>query len=315
MREIKLEENKILHLKRSEIEDQKWDDCVTNSSFDNPLAYCWVLDIMYPKWEAIVDSEYKWVLPITAIKFLKWKFISLPNYVQYLGFIGSSSGEEFKSILSCLKRELGLVFVTFGQTPGINDNLIAESYLRTTYHLNLNQSYEDIKSNYSSSCKKNIRRGCRENVQISISDSSDELIQLKSEMVKFKGLDRISDISNSRLKELISVAIKFKKGVLYKAEVSDKLCASAFFLFGARGVNIFSATNSLGRSSKASFLLVDNFLHEYCKKDLYLDFCGSDIKSIADFNSGFGAVPLSYTAYKISKNTMSYYIWRILVNI
>nr|WP_321406160.1 hypothetical protein [uncultured Carboxylicivirga sp.] len=315
MRELKLEGNKILHLKRSEIEDQKWDDCVSNSSFDNPLAYCWVLDIMYPKWEAIIDSEYKWVFPITAIKFLKWKFISLPDYVQFLGFFGNSSGKEYKSILALLKKELGLTFVTFGQTPGINENLIPDSYLRTTYHLNLNQPYDEIKSNYSSSCKKNIRRGSREDIQIRISDSPDELIQLKSEMVKVKGLHRISDISNSRLKNLVDTAIKSEKGVLYKAAVGDELCASAFFLFGERGVNIFSAANSLGRSSKASFLIVDRFLQDYCKNELYLDFCGSDIKSIADFNSGFGAVPLSYTAYKISKNTMSYYIWRILVNI
>jgi len=311
MREFYLEGYKVFHLKRNDIDIVKWNACVENSVNESPMAYSWVLDIMHPNWEAIIGDDYKWVFPLTIKRFFLCKFYSLPVYVQYLGFFGNTKPLDTERFFSQLKK-YGYFFINVSQTPGIDVINIPNACSRTTFYLDLERPYEMIERNYSKSCKKNIRRSINENVKVLQIESPKALIKMKMEMVKHKGLKAISSLNDTKLEQLVEESLKNGSGILYEAKINDALCASAFFIRGKSRIIIFSASNNLGRSTKASFLLVDRFIKEHCLKKCYLDFAGSDIKGIAEFNMGFGAKPLLYSSFKISKLSIGYFLWRLL---
>lgn len=51
----------ITYLFNSEIDKDKWDNCIKNSPGAKPYAYSWYLDIMAPGWQALVDEDL-WIL-------------------------------------------------------------------------------------------------------------------------------------------------------------------------------------------------------------------------------------------------------------
>ena len=73
-----------------------------------------------------------------------------------------------------------------------------------------------------------------------------------------------------------------------------------FFLRGKQRNIFFSASNIEGRNLKAAFVLVDLFIKKNANTNQILDFAGSMIKCIADFNKGFGAVETQYVSYKVN---------------
>jgi hypothetical protein len=49
---------KILRLKHTEIDKQRWDKAIENSSFPSIYALSWYLDVVSPNWQALVSEDY-----------------------------------------------------------------------------------------------------------------------------------------------------------------------------------------------------------------------------------------------------------------
>ncbi len=310
MKEFELEGHKIKLLKREEIDAEKWDKCVEESLNESPMANSWVLDVMHPNWLALVGNEYSWVFPLTVDRFLGMSLYSMPVYMQYLGFFGNVLSLDIQKIFNVL-RSRGFRIINFSQTPGMDVLDIPSCIHRTTYYLDLNLAYGTLVEGYSKSCKKNIRRAIKANIKVRTSHSSEFLIKMKEEMVTVKRLKPIARQNNRKFQLLVDKAIALGKGVLYEAVDNGLICASAFFLKGKKRIIIFSASNQLGRTASASFLLIDRFIEDHCLSSCYLDFAGSDIKGIANYNIGYGAQPYKYLSMKKSRLSFAYYLWRI----
>ena len=50
------------------IDKKHWDDCISKSFNGNVYAWSWYLDIVHPKWEALVENDYERVMALPSLR-------------------------------------------------------------------------------------------------------------------------------------------------------------------------------------------------------------------------------------------------------
>ena len=93
-------------LSRSELNTTKWDNCVKLSVNESPMAYSWVLDILFPGWSGVVIGDYLAVMPLTIDKRLYGTFLLMPFDIQNFGIFSSQKQvtELFPDILKSITK-------------------------------------------------------------------------------------------------------------------------------------------------------------------------------------------------------------------
>src|ERR1035438_8285696 len=99
------------HLKHSEINKDKWDYNILNSSQEIIYAYSWFLDIVSPEWEALVIGDYELVFPLCKRRKYGFTYLFQPCFNQQLGFfsINPVTPNEEKQILNYIAKKYGYI--------------------------------------------------------------------------------------------------------------------------------------------------------------------------------------------------------------
>ena len=50
------------------IDKRRWDECIAKSFNGSVYAWSWYLDVVHPKWDALVENDYERVMPICGSK-------------------------------------------------------------------------------------------------------------------------------------------------------------------------------------------------------------------------------------------------------
>lgn len=289
-------------LTQSQIDKAKWDQCVESAWNENPMGYSWFLDVMCPNWHGLVFGDYEAVMPIELEK-KAWVIKSSHSaYVQFQGVYTNNCELKISlhDIIQLALRRRWYRFV-FCETPGFSAIVSPTSIERTSYVLKLDDPYHIIEKNYDAGHRKNLRRAQKQDVVIKTVADASLFTMLKNQMTDNRQIKQVPVQTSRRMEKLIDIALKQGYGEFYAAYTGAEFPdAVAFFLKGKKRAIIFSASNNKGRDSKATFALVDGFIQRHSASGLMLDFAGSSIKGIADFNKGFGAMPLSYNRIEVS---------------
>jgi len=106
----------------------------------------------------------------------------------------------------------------------------------------------------------------------------------------------LQDIHYRMLTRVMESAFERGIGEIYAAFIGQgELCAAAFFIHANGKVFYLSAaSNESGKTNRAMFGIVDQFINDNSESHLILDFEGSSIESIARFYAGFGATRCVY---------------------
>ncbi len=174
---------------------------------------------------------------------------------------------------------------------------------RTTFHLILENSYDRISAGYSRRHKRNLRYFAETGFSVSHGSDINALIELRS----------IESRSNIELflspqqiilrKSFLNEALK--KGaakVYYVKDCNGDVQGGGVFIFGIHRIVFFMLTSSpIGLAHRSGFAIVDAFVRDHQGYDGYLDFFGSDISSIAEFNRGFGSQRITYYNYTVNR--------------
>lgn len=250
----------------------------------------------------LVVNDYFAVMPI------EWRGFGCVGqsvhspYVQFQGVYTSDANFTI-DLQQTLKHAFGnkrYRFV-FCETPGYSFINANDFEWRNSYVLNMHQPYPQLETNYALGHKKNLRRAAKHEIKIVAATDPHLFTSLKNQMTQARNIENIPHTTASRMEKVIDLAIKKGMGDYLMAVTSDtKPCAVAFFLMGKKRCVIFSASNPLGRDYKATFALVDSFIAKYAGQPLLLDFAGSSIKGIAEFNQGFGAVATNYKRFEVN---------------
>ena len=279
----------IYHITHKNINFEKWDRCVSDSISDIIYAKSWYLNIVCEKWDAIVLNDYEAVMPLPKKNILGLKYITQPFMCQQLGVFHQQEDFCIDDFISIIPK----IFLRFTINLNLN-NTVSSSILKknVNYTLLLNKNIHDLRSNYSKSHLKNLRRAHIKKVSVSsVPDTPEEFSfnkrKLSSNFMSKKQLD-------IELK-IINVLIGAGKGEIFSAKVTNDNCCSIFVANENKRLYLLSSySNEEGRANSVYFFLIDHIFSLKKFRGYIFDFEGSNIKGIAERNKGFGAKPSNY---------------------
>jgi len=275
----------------NEINKQKWDSCIENSSKGLIYAYAWYLDIVSPNWSALIKEDYKTVFPLPIKKKLGISYISQPLFTQQLGLFSSENSNNANTFLKAIPKK---VWIRSLQIHNQLDN----SKTKDNFELDILADIDKIRKKYSQNVKRNLKKATQHNLQIKKCESR-ALIELFKEN-KGKEVAELNIKAYSTLLELLDKIQQKEKGNCLGVYKEGKLISAAFFTNCLKkSVFLFSASNKTAKEIGANHFLIDTYIENFKKDSLILDFEGSMIPSLARFYASFGAEKKCY--YLIEK--------------
>ncbi len=286
-----------------EIDRERWDECIRKSFNGIVYGYSWYLDVVCPQWEALIEDDYKSVMPLTSGTKGGFRYLFPPFFVQQLGVfsVNKLTAEDVLRFLKTVPDEFRYAEInlnTFNKVEG-ND---FEFRPNLTHELDLIESYENLKKAYADNTKRNLKKSEQQNLSHTNTPSREEIISLfrngRGEEVK-----ALQEPQYDILRKLLQALDA--RGRLHSRGVHDQkgnLIAGAFFAdANGKVIFLFSGLNDEGRNAGAMFSLIDKFISENSQKNLVLDFEGSNDLQLARFYRGFGAKECVYLQARFNR--------------
>jgi len=294
----------IQYLKHNEIDKKKWDSCIDHSVNCLIYGYSWYLDIVCPNWNALVEDDYKSVMPLTAGKKYGAHYLFPPYFAQQLGVFSEKklSLEKVEEFLNSIPSQYKFIEIHLNthnsfEFPGfqVKKNINLE--------LSLHASYDSLHKNYSRLTIRNIKKAVKNELYIEKNINPSELISLFRK-TRGEGIYNLKEKNYKVLLNLINTCIKSgcaeSCGAFTK---TGQLSAGIILLIkNNRAIFLFSATHQRGKENGAMFFLIDNFIRNNSGTDMVFDFEGSNIPGVARLYKGFGSNECVYL--QVRKNNL-----------
>ncbi|MDA3891356.1 MAG: hypothetical protein PF517_06780 [Salinivirgaceae bacterium] len=292
----------IKYLKHNEIDKHKWDGCLDAAKNRLIYGYSWYLDIVCENWDALILDNYRAVMPLPWKSKFGIKFIYHPFFSQQLG-VFYKEGISFN--LADFIGAIPKIFLKYEFALNYNNACeILPLNKRVNYLLNLNKKYDELLARYDTKCRRNVKLSKNEddvslvnNLPINI------LLNLKKENAKNDLTEHHYRTMHSLLSHLIDKKMAFIIGVSDKNNIL--LGAAAFIHKPNRIIYLFSASSTLGKKKRVMYRILDHVIFENAEKNIFLDFEGSMIESIARFFRSFGGKTETY--YRINKSRIPFF--------
>lgn len=296
----KFEILKIEFIHRKEIDVQKWDELIAQSTAETLYPYSWYLDVAAANWSAIVIDDYQFIMPLIWKKKFGLRYLYQPFYTQQLGVFSREYVDPtlIATLIGRLLRKYRFAGINFNtkNMVGENEHLTVDD--KTNYVLDLRSDYKKIYAGFSTNAKRNIKKAYELNDVVEKNISIEELVDFK----RVNDVIKRSEGEYRWLIDLLKTTQKNSAGNVYAAMEDGVICAAAFFGFSnSRAIYLVSASNTRGKEDRSMFKIVDVFIKAHAGSELILDFEGSNIPNVARFFAGFGASPEIYQAVSFSR--------------
>ena len=173
---------------------------------------------------------------------------------------------------------------------------------KTNLIVDLNTSFEVLKTTFSSNTKRNCNKANKEDLTINFeSKNVTEYINFFKTHIK----NPVSENHYYSLEQIVIESLKQGKGFIALVKSENEIVAASFILKSDyRLIYRTGTSNPKGKELKAMFLLVNELIQQYTNTNFKLDFEGSEIEGVARFYKGFGASNMPYFYYKEINNKL-----------
>ena len=293
----------IQYLTHNQIDKQKWNELISNST--NPLLYAmsWYLDTCCPNWGALVSSDYTIGMPLTHNKKIGFIYLFQPHFCQQLGVFSKKEipKNETLEILNNIPKEFRFIEINLNSGNKIQTNDFTVTKMKN-YELILDSSYESIATNFSKNTKRNINKA---NNEIAILDNkhsvADLILLFKADKPKLS-----KKLGTSYFDVLINLSEAVKKEAELKVLTATKnnnlLAGIMLFNYMGRSILIFTGNSEQGKQTGAMHGLVGRAIEINCNAQCIFDFEGSNNEGLARFYASFGATENVYL--RLRKNNL-----------
>jgi len=296
----------IRYIKHKDVDTEKWDGCLKQSINGIIYAYSWYLDIVCEEWDALVEDDYDSVFPLVRRKKFGINYIYPPFFTQQLGVFSKKilSKEKVDNFLKAIPGEFKYAEINLNTFNKV-DQVTFKSYANKNFELDLINTYDDIKANYSKNLKRNLKKADNMGYTIVKNIKPEDIILLFREN-RGKGLKSYKENDYFNLKRLVySLIYKRKAEVRAVYSSRNDLYAGAIFVkANNKSIFLFSALSPEGRENNAMPFLIDSYIKENSSSNIVFDFEGSNDLNLARFYQSFGSKECSY--YKVKINTMKW---------
>lgn len=293
----------IKYLLHSEIDKKQWDGCIEQSVNRLPYAYSWWLDIVSPGWEALVEDDYKAVMPLTGKSKYGFHYLYQPHLTQQLGVFSRSlpGSDIIDGFLEAIPAHY--VYITIQLNSANKPTHKDFQYTsRKNFTLDLSGSYNIISAGYNRSCRRNLQKALHAGLTVGPGPEP----HLFTRFVYNHLYRRIRDIQKSlypKLQHLTTTSTANGTGKILGVydRHGELLTAGWFVVHSGRCLSLVWASTPAGKDNNANFWLADHLIREKSGSDIIFDFTGSNLPGVAYFNAGFGSSESYYPAVKRNK--------------
>lgn len=291
--------NVLTKIKRHQIDEQKWDQLISEATHSLPYAYSYYLDAVAENWEVVVLNDYEAALPLVWLKKMGVKCLYQPYYCQQLGFfsVKKLSPNVLKQMLA---KAAGFPFAQINLNPSA-ESIAAECGLvpKKNLLLPLHLSYTEMRAQFSENHRRNIAKA--EKLKCRFSEIEDVTAFQKFYLQninpqKEKFAPKHHDIFN-RLTQTLTERKMTKIFAVY-SNTNTLLAASMILVHRHRLINMINTSSPEGKKNGGSHFLFSNIICRYANSAHVLDFEGSSIPGIARFYEGFGARQETFFTYR-----------------
>ncbi len=285
----------IKHLTYPQIDFVKYEACLANAEQKNVFAKKEVLDFLCENWELLVYNEYEYVMPLPVRQSLGQKFIVCPIFCQQLGVFGPLDKPEINAqFLNHTLNNFNTYLYSFNSHNTFNRGL----ELRKNYFIGA-EHYELQRRKYSKGRKSSVKAAVH--LTFSQMDFSEDVFNF---VRKFhKGLDKESDLE-TMLRFIVFLEDK-NMLKLYGAYLDGQLLTVAALIDDGTTLHLLAlVSDEKFRNENPTSFLVDKILEKYIGSRNF-SFMGSNVRSIAVFNSSFGAELQGYPVIRFSKKELA----------
>lgn len=294
----------IRYLKHREIDFEKWDNCIDNANNGIIYSYSWYLNITAHYWDALVKDEYESVMPLPCRKKAGINYIYQPAFVQQLGvfsrnYVDNNLLEEFIEAIPGKYKFVDYNLNTDNQLRPSNNYKIINN---KTFELSLTEPYDDIRKNYSTNNKRNIKKAEKNNLSLTYVSKPETIIELFQNN-RGKQLGTITCKEYNNLKHIAYICLHKGIGHIHSVYTeTNTLCAGMILVKShKRIIFLFSGSNDKARETGAMSLLIDDFIKKNDQTPYIFDFEGSNHSGTANFYKGFGSRQLIYQKLIINR--------------
>ena len=285
-------------LPNHKIDFKRWDALVQNSGNGNIYALSDYLNIISPKWEALVYGNYEAIMPLAVKRWAHLRLAYQPLWAQQWGIIGQTEDVAVsKAFAQRLQNDFHYVNLHFNEK---NKALIHhfkgfEALQRRNHLLSLSPAYPDLAKNYATNTRRNIKKAQKNALQVLPNPAPRRMLQM---FAQNQGVN-LPQLKKKHYRQMLSIMQMAKQNGtgIFRALLNERgsMCAALFWLNNCgRLVNLLQTSNPSGKKRLAMFALTDMLIREYAGSDLLLDFEGSMNEGVARFYKGFGAKPVLY---------------------
>lgn len=292
---------KILHLRHTDIDKQRWDATIAEAVNSMPYAFSWYLDAVSPGWEALATPDYGYVMPLPVKVKYGIRYLINPRWVQQLGVFSSTPPSAH--IISLFVRRIPYLAydfnINYSNLATLRNTAIrlpstlrsAVASVRNNYVIDVTGGMQVVRSRYDANTRRSMARAHDCHLEIDDIDR-DEFITLWCA----ENQDNPPE-QHLRLPALVSAAERHGSAILQGVWREGVLIAAVFAIRTKdRVVFLAPVSTSEGKRCCAMFLMVDHLLKEWCcRYNLLFDCEGSMLPGVARFYRGFSPLNHPYT--------------------
>lgn len=298
----------IRFLKHSEIDPEKWNQAIRNSLSPNVLAEYKLLDLLTgdDTWHAVVDDDYKVVMPLPTRQKGVLKYVYTPFFLPQMGIFHGQElpQDKYDLFLGEISKHYVLADLLMNEQNARNRKKEHTSYF-ASFTLSLHLPYNELYSQFHENTKRNIKRAQNQQSRVTVQEEKvADIIALfrnnrgQGEEVHFRDKDY------KRLQRVSDYLLEHNLLEVYGARTDDnKLAAGALFVKdGKRRWFWFSGRDNTLSKSKPMFLLLDTYIRDHAESDLCLDFNGSSNPNVARLYRSFGSTYITIPFMRLFRN-------------
>jgi len=294
----------IRFVKHSEVDTDKWDECIKNSVNSMPYAFSWYLDIVVKQWNALILNDYEAVFPLPTRKKFGLTYAYTPFWVQQLGLFSKTYKglRRINDFVAKIPEEYRFIELNMNHQAAVKEGPGIQRKENNNFLLKLDKPYQDQIFQYSKNLRRNLKKASSAGLEVFKNDAPKNLIHLfRSD--KGKSLKHLSSNDYKVLEQVMHVAIYKHCGQVWMAyDEGNRPIAGMFLLFGLnRVVLLFTGNSKEGKERAAMPFLIDEFIRSSANSFFTFDFEGSNDENLMRFYSGFGAENHSYQTLKINR--------------
>lgn len=292
----------IKFLKNSEINKEKWNLAIDNSAQPVFYARAQILDIMCPKWAALVLGDYEAVMPLPVkYKFGILPYIYTPNFIQRLGIFAPQDTpiilEDFLSAIPFYFLRIELRIQNL-YTPNEQTQLRIKE--RTSFIIGLDKPIYEIENAFNADAKKNLRKLKSLPIYSVENYPIEEIVEMYvQEYGTLNGIKKHEYKNFKNALEWLNHIGKVWTVALFQN--STLLGAGAFVVDYDTVHYVLGAPTKEGKKIGSTHKLIHVALEKFSLSHKIFDFEGSDIKPVAFFYKKFGSQSSKYLSYKKNK--------------